>query len=137
MSIKDRNLTTGNQVNREVSQTAVHLPGSARGSRQTEVRLADGREFKSPSAAGMAITGHACDGWMFWSVATAEAAPNPQTPEAANQGPATDANARRRTGRNAPMRKPRLARPSCALPIRRERRKARLAGIVPNAERAS
>ena len=38
-------------------------------------RLADGREFKSPSAAGMAITGHACDGWVFWSVQTAEAAP--------------------------------------------------------------
>lgn len=36
-------------------------------------RLADGREFKSPSAAGMAITGHACDGWVFWSVETATA----------------------------------------------------------------
>lgn len=36
-------------------------------------RLEDGREFKSPSAAGMAITGHACDGWVFWSVETATA----------------------------------------------------------------
>ena len=35
-------------------------------------RLEDGREFKSPSAAGMAITGHACDGWVFWSVQTEE-----------------------------------------------------------------
>jgi hypothetical protein len=35
-------------------------------------RLQDGREFKSPSAVGMAITGHACDGWVFWSVQTEE-----------------------------------------------------------------
>jgi len=26
---------------------------------------------ESPSAAGMAITEHACDGWVFWSVETA------------------------------------------------------------------
>jgi len=37
-------------------------------------RLEDGREFKSPSAAGTAITGHACDGWVFWSVETAKIA---------------------------------------------------------------
>jgi hypothetical protein len=35
-------------------------------------KLEDGREFKSPSAAGMAITGHACDGWVFWNVKTEE-----------------------------------------------------------------
>ncbi len=33
-------------------------------------RLEDGREFKSPSAAGTAITGKACNGWMFWTVYT-------------------------------------------------------------------
>jgi len=33
-------------------------------------RLADGREFKSPSAAGSAVTGGvACNGWRFWSLA--------------------------------------------------------------------
>jgi hypothetical protein len=31
-------------------------------------RLEDGREFKSPSAAGTAITGGACNGWAFWKV---------------------------------------------------------------------
>lgn len=35
-------------------------------------RLEDGREFKSPSAAGTAITGKACNGWAFWSVGAAE-----------------------------------------------------------------
>ncbi len=36
-------------------------------------RLEDGREFKSPSAAGTAITSKACNGWAFWSVDTAAA----------------------------------------------------------------
>ena len=32
-------------------------------------RLADGREFASPSAAGSAVMdGIACNGWRFWSV---------------------------------------------------------------------
>jgi hypothetical protein len=49
-------------------------------------RLEDGREFKSPSAAGTAITGGACNGWAFWKVAvetkTAEdSTENPATPE--------------------------------------------------------
>ena len=35
-------------------------------------RLADGRLFKSPSAAGKAVTGIACNGWRFWSLAGAE-----------------------------------------------------------------
>jgi hypothetical protein len=38
-------------------------------------KLEDGREFKSPSAAGMAITGHSCDGWKFWSLQTEQTAP--------------------------------------------------------------
>ncbi len=33
-------------------------------------RLADGREFSSPSSAGSAVMGGtACNGWRFWSVA--------------------------------------------------------------------
>ncbi len=45
-------------------------------------RLEDGREFKSPSAAGTAITGNACNGWRFWSVDTA-AAPETESPDRA------------------------------------------------------
>lgn len=38
-------------------------------------RLADGREFGSPSAAGSAVMGGiACNGWRFWSIADEEAA---------------------------------------------------------------
>src|SRR5437899_312233 len=33
-------------------------------------RLADGRQFKSPSAAGSTVMGgQACNGWRFWSLA--------------------------------------------------------------------
>jgi hypothetical protein len=62
-------------------------------------RLEDGREFKSPSAAGMAITGHPCDGWVFWSVETPSEAsttevkqePSPKEPTEQNpQAPETE-----------------------------------------------
>ncbi len=37
---------------------------------KTHYRLSDGREFRSPSAAGAAVMGGiACNGWRFWSVA--------------------------------------------------------------------
>ncbi|HZA23896.1 MAG TPA: hypothetical protein VFA32_15060, partial [Dehalococcoidia bacterium] len=32
----------------------------------------DGREFKSPSSLGSAVTGKACNGWTFWSVDTSD-----------------------------------------------------------------
>ena len=36
-------------------------------------RLPDGREFKTPSAAGSAVMGGiACNGWRFWSLAADE-----------------------------------------------------------------
>ena len=43
-------------------------------------RLADGREFTSPSAAGSAVMGGiACNGWRFWSIATDEPDSTPKT----------------------------------------------------------
>lgn len=35
-------------------------------------RLDDGTEHKSPSSAGKAVVGHACNGWVFWSLAGTE-----------------------------------------------------------------
>jgi len=35
-------------------------------------RLDDDTEHKSPSSAGKAVVGHACNGWVFWSLAGAE-----------------------------------------------------------------
>ncbi len=53
-------------------------------------RLADGREFTSPSAAGSAVMGGvACNGWRFWSVAGDEPATKAtRTPKAAKKAPA-------------------------------------------------
>jgi hypothetical protein len=78
MTIENRNLTPGMTLigryhKQEHKCTVIQGEGD-----KLRYRLEDGREFKSPSAAGMAITGHACDGWHFWSVATAE--PTPKQP---------------------------------------------------------
>ena len=35
-------------------------------------RLDDGSEHRSPSSAGKAVTGGACNGWVFWSLAGEE-----------------------------------------------------------------
>ena len=75
MPINDRNLKTGTKLTaryHKQSYTCEVVEGEGG---KLRYRLEDGREFKSPSGAGMAITGHACDGWAFWSVAKDEASP--------------------------------------------------------------
>ena len=55
------------------------------GEGKTRYRLADGREFKSPSAAASAVMGgSACNGWRFWSLddGTARPATKPAKPAA-------------------------------------------------------
>jgi hypothetical protein len=75
MPIEDRNLKPWTRlVARYHKQSYSCLVVEGEGGK-LRYRLADGREFKSPSAAGMAITGHACDGWVFWSVEIVLAAP--------------------------------------------------------------
>ena len=51
-------------------------------------KLKDGREFKSPSAAGVAVKGggKTCDGWEFWSVEGA-----PPVPPRAQRGKTAEA----------------------------------------------
>jgi hypothetical protein len=74
MAIQDRNLAVGTQLwaryKGEVHTAEVVLNPKANdeSGRPIAYRLSDGREFKSPSAAGTAITGKACNGWAFWSV---------------------------------------------------------------------
>ena len=52
-------------------------------------RLADGREFTSPSAAGSAVMGGvSCNGWRFWSIAADDA---PAKPARAKAAPAKQA----------------------------------------------
>ena len=78
MPIENRNLKPGTRlVGRYHKQPYVCEVLEGDGGKLS-YRLEDGRELKSPSAAGMAVTGHACDGWVFWSVETAKAASVPQ-----------------------------------------------------------
>jgi hypothetical protein len=89
MTIKDRNLKPGTKLTakyRKEQHTCLVIAGEGDKIRYC---LEDGREFKSPSAAGMAITGHACDGWMFWSLETVEAAATAAAQESVTQEAAT------------------------------------------------
>lgn len=80
MSIENRNLKPGTRLvarykKKEYSAAVVETDEGVR------YRLEDGREFKSPSAAGSAVMGGAaCNGWRFWSVAGSEQA-KPKQPK--------------------------------------------------------
>src|SRR5688572_21713181 len=67
MAIEDRNLATGTKLWARY-KNEVHTAEVVETEGKHAFRLSDGREFKSPSAAGTAITGKACNGWAFWSV---------------------------------------------------------------------
>jgi len=70
--IVDRSLEPGTRLvarYKKVEYHATVVEGEKGGLRY---RLDDGREFKSPSAAGGAITGHACNGWVFWGLVEAK-----------------------------------------------------------------
>jgi hypothetical protein len=71
-------------------------------------RLADGREFKSPSAAGSAVmNGNACNGWAFWTVGDGTTATGPvrsskaTRPETSTVHPAPKPARKGRSARNA------------------------------------
>ncbi|MFC1982000.1 hypothetical protein ACFLUN_00795 [Chloroflexota bacterium] len=81
MPIKDRNLKPGTHLLARYHKQSYSCEVTEGEGGKLRYHLADGREFKSPSAAGMAITGHACDGWVFWSVETVTSASVPQPAE--------------------------------------------------------
>jgi len=83
MPITDRNLGAGTKLlatykKQEVLCEVVETDEGVR------YRLADGRTFKSPSAAGSAVMGGvACNGWRFWTVEGEVKAPSEGKPKAA------------------------------------------------------
>jgi hypothetical protein len=81
MPIENRNLTAGTRLTARYKKQPYSCQVVEGEGGKLRYRLEDGREFKSPSAAGMAITGHACDGWVFWSVQTAQTNPEVQQAE--------------------------------------------------------
>ena len=68
MPIENRNLESGTKLIARYKKEGYHALVVAGEDGKVMYRLGDGREFKSPSAAGTAITGKACNGWAFWSV---------------------------------------------------------------------
>jgi len=79
MPIENRNLTEGTKLTGRYHKQTYSCEVVQDGEGKLRYRLENGRKFKSPSAAGMAITGHACDGWVFWSVQTEETAQKTDT----------------------------------------------------------
>ena len=79
MTIENRELAVGTRLvarYKKQEHTATVVEGEGGGLRY---RLEDGREFKSPSAAGSAVMGGvACNGWRFWSLAGEDKAPTPK-----------------------------------------------------------
>jgi len=88
MPIENRELTAGTRLvarYKKEEHTATVVEGEEGGLRY---RLEDGREFKSPSAAGSAVMGGvACNGWRFWSLA-GEAKPAPTKRQRKSSKPA-------------------------------------------------
>src|SRR5437773_2924156 len=73
MAIQDRNLSVGTKLyaryKGQTYRAEVVLNPNATGDRPIAYKVESEDElFKSPSAAGTAITEKACNGWAFWSV---------------------------------------------------------------------
>jgi hypothetical protein len=82
MAIEQRNLTEGIRLVARYKKQDYTCVVAVGDKGRLVYRLHDGRDFKSPSAAGMAITGKNCNGWVFWSLSdgsvTTPATPAPK-----------------------------------------------------------
>ncbi len=88
MALADRNLQVGTKLVARYKKQAYHAEVVAGEEGKIRYRLEDGREFKSPSAAGSAVMGgNACNGWAFWSLEGADTAPT--VPQDAPTAPPT------------------------------------------------
>ena len=83
-------------------------------------RLADGREFASPSAAGSAVMGGiSCNGWRFWSLG-GELTEAPTKPAAATAGLAAPRKAKASRAAASATRKTASKRPKAATSVAAE-----------------
>ena len=78
MAIENRDLEAGTKLIAKYKKEEYRAEVVAGEEGKVMYRLTDGREFKSPSAAGTAITGKACNGWAFWSLEP-DGAPEPES----------------------------------------------------------
>ncbi len=90
MPIKNRNLKPGTKLVAKYKKETYHgfVSTGENGKVLYQLTPSDGKEYKSPSSLGTAVTGKACNGWSFWSVdAEAESEPDPATEQEANPQP--------------------------------------------------
>ncbi|MFQ6030829.1 MAG: hypothetical protein ACE5Q6_25460 [Dehalococcoidia bacterium] len=73
--IENRNLEPGTKLIATYKKETYHALVIAGDDRKVRYTLTpyDGKEYKSPSSLGTAITRRACNGWTFWSVDPGEA----------------------------------------------------------------
>ena len=81
MAIENRNLEAGTRLIAKYKKEEYRAEVIAGELGKVKYRLADGKEFKSPSSAGTAITSKACNGWAFWSVDLGNPPGEPKEPE--------------------------------------------------------
>ena len=81
MAIENRDLEAGTKLTARYKKEEYRAEVVAGEEGKVKYRLADGREFKSHSAAGTAITSKACNGWAIWSVEPDSAQAGPEEPE--------------------------------------------------------
>jgi hypothetical protein len=78
VAITDRNLAPGTTLSATYKKERHLCSVMASEDGSLAFLLADGRRFKSPSAAGSAVMGGvACNGWRWWTVADGATTPGP------------------------------------------------------------
>ena len=86
MPIENRHLEPGTKLIAKYRKETYHAVVVTGEGGKVLYQLPDGKEYKSTSALGTAITGKSCNGWAFWSVDAGEpteleAAPEQPTEE--------------------------------------------------------
>jgi hypothetical protein len=73
VAIENRNLEVGTRLVGRYRKQEHFADVVAAEDGGVRYRLSDGKEFRSPSAAGSAVMGgRSCNGWRFWSLAEME-----------------------------------------------------------------
>jgi hypothetical protein len=74
MPIENRNLEPGTKLIATYKKENYHalVVAGQEGKVLYQLTPHDGKEYKSPSALGTAVTQRACNGWAFWSIDTGE-----------------------------------------------------------------
>ncbi len=97
MAIENRDLQPGTKLIGKYKKEEYRAEVISGEEGKVKYRLADGREFKSLSSAGTAITNKACNGWAFWSIETGSAPTELEEPETSEYEDTEDTEAPEQT----------------------------------------